>query len=467
MMINAVETGFMATLQDAAQAIGGRAEQGAVAYASVGSDSRKIQPGQLFVALRGEKFDGHAFVEECLRNGAAAAMVDERGASTLPAGLPLLVVDDTRLAMGRLAAAWRRQLNMPLAAITGSNGKTTVKEMLANILRTQAGQDHVLATEGNLNNDIGLPLTLLKLRAHHQFAVAEMGMNHPGEIDYLTHIADPNVALVNNAQAAHLAGLGSVEAVARAKGEIFAGLADAGIAVINADDAFAPLWRELASPHTILSFGLDQPADVSASWQLDQFGSDIQIKTPQGETRFHLPVAGLHNVRNALAATSVALAMGIGLATVQAGLESFGGVKGRLQRKSGKGGALVIDDTYNANPASMSAAIEVLAVQPGQKIFVMGDMGELGPEAAEHHTRIGEKARAAGIPQLFALGELSQHAVKAFGAGAQHFDSPEALVKTLEPSLKPDTTVLVKGSRFMHMERVVEMITTTQEKGAH
>jgi UDP-N-acetylmuramoyl-tripeptide--D-alanyl-D-alanine ligase len=286
-----------------------------------------------------------------------------------------------------------------------------------------------------------------------------MGMNHPGEIAYLTRIARPTVALVNNAGAAHLQGLGSVEAVARAKGEIFAGLGMDGIAVINADDASASLWRQLAAPHRVLAFGLEQPADVSADYALEPGGSELHLKTAQGNIEARLAIPGLHNVRNALAATAAALAMGVPPAAIAAGLAAFSGVKGRLQRKVGCCGAVIIDDTYNANPASMRAAIGVLANMPGKKIFVMGDMGELGADAAKLHREIGTEAKAAGIDRVYVLGELSLNAVSAFGSGASHFDSAEALGVTLRNELTADTTVLVKGSRFMRMERVVDMLT--------
>lgn len=469
MMISEHESGFMMTLSEAAKAIGGRLQGSDTGFTGVGTDSRKIAAGDLFVALRGETFDGHDYVAACLEQGAVAAMVDHSiAAQNLAAATPLIVVSDTREGLKRLAAAWRLRFEIPVAAITGSNGKTTVKEMLASIVRQASSANGVLATEGNLNNDIGLPLTLLKLRAQHQYAVIEMGMNHPGEIDTLTHLTRPTVALVNNAQPAHLAGLGSVEAVANAKGEIFGGLQDGGIAVINADDNYAPLWKTLAAKYRIMTFGIDYAADISAAVQLQPGGSQIHLQTPSGNAEVHLQVAGLHNARNATAAATAALAMGVDLPTIVAGLESFGGVKGRLQRKPGKGGSLVIDDSYNANPSSMQAAIDVLASMPGQKLLVIGDMGELGAEASAHHVLIGSKAKHAGIDKLFALGELSMNAVLAFGPEARHFDTPQTLAAVLETYLVPNTTVLVKGSRFMKMERVVDLITTGPiEKGNH
>jgi UDP-N-acetylmuramoyl-tripeptide--D-alanyl-D-alanine ligase len=285
-----------------------------------------------------------------------------------------------------------------------------------------------------------------------------MGMNHPGEIAYLTRIARPTVALVNNAGAAHLQGLGSVEAVARAKGEIFAGLAADGVAVINADDPFASLWRELAAPRKTLAFGLERTADVSADYILEANGIELTLKTPQGNVGLRLGVPGLHNLRNALAASAAALAMNVPLEIIVTGLQAFGGVKGRLQKKAGCCGAVLIDDTYNANPASMRAAIGVLAAMPGKRIFIMGDMGELGNDSAALHQVIGVEARSAGIESLYALGPLSAGAVDGFGAGATHCDSIENLVETVREQLAGDITVLVKGSRFMRMERVVEAL---------
>ena len=446
----------MMHLSEAALATHGRVVGRDVMFTSVGTDSRAAVPGQLFVALRGERFDGHDYVEQCLQQGAAAAMV-ESAADGLAAGL---LVADTRLALGRLAGYWRRKFMMPVAAITGSNGKTTVKEMLASILRAAAGDESaVLATQGNLNNDIGMPLTLLRLQAGHRYAVIEMGMNHAGEISYLTRICRPTVALVNNATSAHLGGLGSVEAIAHAKGEIYEGLADDGVAIINADDVFAPLWNTLAAPRTVLRFGLEHQADVSADYRLESEYSELRIKTPHGEVESRLNVPGLHNVRNALAAASAAFAMGVSLERIGYGLSAFGGVKGRLQGKRGRGGAWVIDDTYNANPASMKAAIDVLAARAGQTLLVLGDMGELGNGAARMHAEIGAYAKEAGIAALYGLGELSRNTVEAFGTGGRHFGAVEELTATLLPELDRNSVVLVKGSRFMRMERVVAAIT--------
>ncbi|MES2552344.1 MAG: UDP-N-acetylmuramoyl-tripeptide--D-alanyl-D-alanine ligase [Pseudomonadota bacterium] len=460
----------MMQLSEAAQATMGQVLGEDIFFTSVGTDSRNIAPEQLFVALHGENFDGHAYVRQAQEKGAAAALISTQQGNISPA----LLVKDTRLALGSLAGYWRAKFDIPLAAITGSNGKTTVKEMLSCILRAAAGSDEaVLATQGNLNNDIGLPLTLLKLRAWHRYAVTEMGMNHAGEIRYLTRLGRPTVALVNNATTAHIGGLGTVEDIANAKGEIFEGLAEDGVAIINADDAFAPLWKTLAAGKQVITFGLANPSDVTATYRLHADGSDVQMNSPQGDVdcnvEFRLPVPGLHNVRNALAASAAALAMGVDKLDIAKGLASFGGVNGRLQQKAGLHGALVIDDTYNANPASMKAAIDVLAAQPGTRIMVMGDMGELGDDAPAMHAEIGRYARQAGLSGFYALGELSRQAAEAFGAGAQQADSPEAVFEAINSQLGQGTVVLVKGSRFMRMERVVNLITTTtqENEGSH
>ncbi|MEO8342553.1 MAG: UDP-N-acetylmuramoyl-tripeptide--D-alanyl-D-alanine ligase [Gallionella sp.] len=465
----------MMLLSQAAQATVGRLVHfGGVQdrhFNAVSTDTRKIAPGDLFVALRGDHFDGYDFVATAAQAGAVAALVNKDSYENSVAAseqkaarkripdprFSLLVVNDTRRALGQLAAYWRRQFAIPLVAITGSNGKTTVKEMLASILREAAGnKDAVLATQGNFNNDIGMPLTLLQLNAAHHYAVIEMGMNHSGEIDYLSQIAAPNVALINNASGAHLAGLGSVELVALAKGEIFAGLGARGAAVINADDAYAPMWHALAGAHSLLEFGFDPQADVTGTWQPRDYGLRLEVRTPQGNFTVVLQVPGAHNARNALAATAAAIALNIPLEKIVTGLEKFSGVAGRLQRKAAQHGATLIDDTYNANPASMHAAISVLAQASGKHILVLGDMGELGDDAAKFHAEIGSEARRAGIEKLYALGTLSGNAVREFGNGARHFERIEELLPVLEKELDAKTTVLVKGSRFMKMERVVQ-----------
>ncbi|HEY9145692.1 MAG TPA: UDP-N-acetylmuramoyl-tripeptide--D-alanyl-D-alanine ligase [Thiobacillus sp.] len=420
----------------------------------VSTDSRTIQPGDLFIALRGAKFDGGAFAAQASQQGAAGVVLDRTQAPDIAAALR---VDDTRLALGKLAAAWRQRFAIPVVAITGSNGKTTVKEMLAAILRVEAGADDaVLHTEGNLNNDIGLPLMLLRLRETHQYAVLEMGMNHAGEIDYLTRLAGPDVAVVNNALSAHIGFLGSIENIARAKGEIFNGLSDAGIAVFNADDPHAWLWREANAQRCVIDFGIRQPAAVRGHCQPGDFGSVLTLTLPNATLDIALQVPGEHNAMNALAAAAAAFALDVSHRSIVAGLSGFSGVKGRLQRKAALHGSTFIDDTYNANPDSVKAALAVLASQPGRKILVLGDMGELGSDAAAMHAQIGLAARAAGVDRLLALGELTQETVRAFGTGAMHFERIQELLAELENELTPDTTVLVKGSRFMQMERVVQ-----------
>jgi len=420
----------------------------------VSTDSRAIQPGDLFIALRGDKFDGGSFAAQALQQGAAGVVLDPAQAPEIASAIR---VDDTRLALGRLAAAWRRRFAIPVVAITGSNGKTTVKEMLAAILRTEAGADDaVLHTEGNLNNDIGLPLMLLRLREPHQFAVLEMGMNHAGEIDYLTRLARPDVALVNNALSAHIGFLGSIENIARAKGEIFNGLSDAGIAVFNADDAHASLWLESNARRCVIDFGLRQPAKVRGHYQPRDFGSALTLDLPDASLDIALQVPGEHNVMNALAAAAAAFALDVSHRSIAAGLSGFAGVKGRLQRKPALHGSTFIDDTYNANPDSVKAALAVLAQQPGKKVLVLGDMGELGTDAAAMHAQIGLAARDVGVDRLLALGELTKETVTAFGAGAMHFERIQELLAELENELTAETTVLVKGSRFMQMERVVQ-----------
>ncbi len=454
----------MLTLSATALILNGHHHGHDAEFTSVGTDSRAVMPGMLFVALQGEHFDGHDFVRDVLAQGANCALVNADWAAAHP-DLPLLGVADTRLALGKLAAHWRARFHIPLIGVTGSNGKTTVKEMCAAILRADFGQHAVLATTGNLNNDIGLPLTLLKLRTAHHAAVIEMGMNHAGEISYLTRLARPTVAIVNNAQRAHLAGLGTVADVARAKGEIFEGLGENGVAVINADDPHVELWRALNRDRRIVSFGFSPAAEVRGTWQEHGFGGELSMLTPLGNIAFHLPVPGEHNAKNALAAAAACLAAGVPLAPIARGLESYVGIKGRLQHQPGCGGATVIDDSYNANPDSMRAAIDVLAALPGRRIFVMGDMGEVGDAAGQLHDEIGGYAKSQGVDYLFALGDKSNAAVHNFDGGAQHFTGVAALVKMLKPLMDKETTVLVKGSRFMRMERVVEMILASREDG--
>jgi UDP-N-acetylmuramoyl-tripeptide--D-alanyl-D-alanine ligase len=443
----------MMNLEETARAVAGQLHGANIAFAGVSTDSRAVNAGDLFVALVGERFDGNEYVAEAFRRGAVAAITSRRVAQEPP--LPQVVVGDTRIALGLLAGHWRRRFATPIVALTGSNGKTTVKEMLASILAAHSGtRTAVHATQGNLNNDIGMPLTLLKLRESHRFAVIEMGMNHAGEIDYLARIARPSVALVNNAQRAHVGILGSLEAIAQAKGEIYAGLGASDIAVVNEDDDFAAYWKSLNANRRVVTFGFKESADVRASGA----GPQVRFVTPAGSFAVALQVRGEHNVRNALAACAAAHALGIPPQAMQEGLAGFGGVAGRQQRRKAVSGGIVIDDSYNANPESMHAAARVLAEEPGRKVLVMGDMGELGEAAAEMHAEVGRFAKEAGIDCLMALGEASRHAVQAFGKGAMHFADVDALTRAARREADGGAAILVKGSRFMRMERVADAL---------
>jgi len=444
-------------LAEAAAALGGRASGGDALFSGVSTDSRSLKQGDLFVALRGERFDGHEFLKAAASAHAAAAMVDRNYGGEYP--LPALVVDDTRRSLGDLARYWRARFAPALVAITGSNGKTTVKEMLAAVFKKHASESAVLATQGNLNNDIGLPLTLLTLRHAHRWCAIELGMNHRGEIAYLAGIARPTVALVNNAQREHLEFMRSVEDVAAENASVYDALPADGIAVINADDAHAGYFRSRAGNRRAIDFGLGGGA-VTGRYRLGGLSSEIRLDTPAGEADATLAIPGLHNVRNALAAAACAVAVNIPVKTIGEGLSAFRPYTGRLQVKKAAGGATVIDDSYNANPDSVRAAIDVLATCPAPTALVLGDMGEVGEQGAAFHREIGEYARAKGVSQLLALGEATRESVAAFGEGARHFDGVEELVSSLRSK-----TVLVKGSRFMKMERVVAALTGTTEGG--
>lgn len=414
---------------------------------SITTDTRALGAGQLFVALTGPRFDGHDFIVNAETAQAAGVMVTREVATSVPQ----ILVDDTLKGLQRLATAWRSRLKLPVIALTGSNGKTTVKEMIAAIL---AREGQVLATKGNLNNHIGVPLTLLSIRDHHRCAVVEMGANHPGEIAALTAIARPDIALITNAAAAHLEGFGSVEGVARAKGEIFQGLHEGAIAIINADDVYADYWRRLVSGRKCLTFGLDQAADVRGRRE----NGSLQILTPAGEFEVRLPLPGQHNARNALAAVAVAIAANIGVVSIKSGLESVTQVHGRLVMRRGKRDARLLDDSYNANPDSLAAALEVLAAQPHERWLVLGDMAELGADGEVMHAKAGELARSSGVARLYAFGPLSQAAAAAFGAGAAHFKTHPALIRALGAEMHAGVSLLIKGSRSMRMEKVVEAL---------
>ena len=449
----------MMTLSEAAAAIGGRTSGNGTRFSGVSTDSRTIQPGELFVALRGERFDGHELLAAVHSRGADGAIVDRRYQGPYP--LPVLIAEDTRQALGALARGWRARFSPALVALTGSNGKTTVKEMLASILRAHAGESAVLATTGNLNNDIGVPLTLLRMRGEHKCCAIELGMNHRGEIAYLAGIAAPTVALVNNAQREHLEFMESVDEVAAENASVYDALPANGTAVVNADDDHAAYFRQRAGKRRIVDFGLGGGA-VSARHTSNQLSSELELRTPAGEARAVLAIPGLHNVRNALAAAACAHAAGVPAAAIGAGLTAFRPYTGRLQVKQARSGATVIDDSYNANPDSVRAAIDVLASCPGPTVLVLGDMGEVGPQGPAFHREIGAYAREKGLSRLLALGESSAHAVEGFGKGGEHFADVEALVRSIE-----GRTVLVKGSRFMRMERVVAALTGGKTEGAH
>ncbi|HAL38758.1 MAG TPA: UDP-N-acetylmuramoylalanyl-D-glutamyl-2, 6-diaminopimelate--D-alanyl-D-alanine ligase [Polaromonas sp.] len=433
---------------------------GRVKFLRVHTDTRSLQAGDLFVALKGDRFDAHEFLPLAKAQGAVAAIAQQGLAD---AGLGGLEVGDPRLALGQLAAGWRSQFSLPLIAVTGSNGKTTVTQMIAEVLRAWKSAE-AFATEGNLNNDIGVPLTLLRLRASHQVGVVELGMNHPGEIAYLAALAKPTIALVNNAQREHLEFMATVEAVARENGSVLQSLDADGVAVFPADDDYTSVWRSLAGSRRVLTFALSTPADVTAEacWNGDRWR--VAARTPSGPLEFSLHIAGRHNVKNALAAAACALAAGVPLAFISAGLSAFAPVKGRSRAVSIRLPGLqdrvltLIDDTYNANPDSMRAAIEVLAELPGPRLLVMGDMGEVGDQGVQFHDEAGQHARALGIEKLFTLGAQSQRAAIAFGQG-HHFNDMSELVAAVLAELPATASVLVKGSRFMKMERVVHAMT--------
>ena len=440
------------TLSETASILGAVLVGDDARYSGLCTDSRKVPAGSLFVAIEGERFDGHDFVDAAAEQGALAAVVSKARKFSLPT----IKVDDTIAALGRLAGHWRRRFTAPLTAITGSNGKTTVKEMLSAILRRS---HEVLATRGNLNNEIGAPLTLSQLDESHQRIIIELGANHPGEIARLTRISMPTVGVITLCAPAHLEGFGSVEGVARAKGELFAEMPEDGCAVINADDAFAPLWTEMAGSRRKLRFGLDADADVSGEWHPAGTGGALEIRSPLGTFDLRIPFPGRHNGSNALSATAAAIAAGASVEDICSGLESAQPVSGRLQLKRGRGGARIFDDTYNANPHSLRAGLEVLIEQDAGCWLVLGDMAELGADAPRFHEEAGRLARELGVERLFAVGPLSRLAAERFGKGATHFDSQQALIGALKSQLTADATVLIKGSRSMGMERVVNALT--------
>jgi UDP-N-acetylmuramoyl-tripeptide--D-alanyl-D-alanine ligase len=457
----------MMDTKTAAKAVDGQLIGDNVGFRRVVTDSRALEAGDLFVALKGERFDGHEFVAAALAQGATAALVADDRAATLQGDL--IAVPNPLDALGRLAAFWRARFDIPLAVVVGSNGKTTVKEMTAAIFRAHYGDEAVLATQGNLNNAIGLPLSLLRVRESHRAAVVELGMNHRGETRELGAIAQPTIAIVNNAQREHQEFMTSVKEVAAEHADAILALRPRGTAVINAGDAHADTWRAAArtAGAAVVDFGFHDWCDVSARCTLRADGSDIELRTYAGNARVELHVPGRHMASNALAATAGALAARLPLEAIVRGLATFRPVSGRLSALHAVSGALVIDDTYNANPDSVRAAIDVLAHAPGAKWLVLGDMGEVGAQGPEFHREIGAFAKERGIERLFATGDLSRETVAAFGAGAEHVATVVELAARVQHAVTAGVTVLVKGSRSMRMERVVAALTGQASRGAH
>jgi UDP-N-acetylmuramoyl-tripeptide--D-alanyl-D-alanine ligase len=439
----------------------------------VGTDSRQIDAGELFVALSGERFDAHDFLVDVAKNGAGAALVSKK--EKCPANLPAICIEDTRIGLGQLAKAWRANHDIPLALVTGSNGKTTVKEMIASIFKAAAGEAHTLVTKGNLNNEIGLPLTILKLRPSDQLAVVELGMNHPGETAQLAAIAQANIALINNAQREHQEFMATVAAVAQEHADVIRSLSKDGIAVFPADSEFTNVWREAAEQRKVVDFALmTSQANSSAAVKghLSNTGR-VVVSTEIGSVEIQLNTLGSHNVRNALAASAVAVAAGISLEKIKQGLEAFAPVNGRMQAKKIDSNHTLIDDSYNANPDSVRAAIDALKQSGNSSWLILGDMGEVGNQGPEFHREVGAYAAEQGITKLFALGEQCQFAIQGFDGVKQantssqgiHFSDMDSLISQLRDALHAQSTgsnqhlnILVKGSRFMSMERVVQAL---------
>ncbi len=441
----------MMDMQVVAQAVNGTQFGENSLIHDVSTDSRTITNGCLFVALRGETFDGHQFVRDAVKSGAAGALVDQ----SMDIAVPQVVVDDTEIALGRLAAKWRGRFDSPLIAVTGSNGKTTVKEMIGTILGEEAP---TLVSQGNYNNTVGLPLSLLRFRDTHKFAVVEIGMNQIGEIRNLSQIAQPDIAVITNAGSAHLEFLHSVRQVAIEKGSLMSGLKADGVAVLNRNDDQYEYWKAQADGRRVISFGLTEDSNVYAQFKPLEFGSELQLTTELGDIEAELKLAGVHNVVNASAAVAAAIGAGVSPEKIAVGLEKMQAVSGRLQLRKHRAGGSLVDDTYNANPDSMAAAMKVLGDFTGDRRLVIGDMFELGTNAEEFHREIGAQARAAGIGRLYALGELAQSAAKEFGRGARHYGNQRDLIKDLTRNLDSSTVILVKGSRGMRMEHVANAL---------
>ncbi|MFT4560820.1 MAG: UDP-N-acetylmuramoyl-tripeptide--D-alanyl-D-alanine ligase [Gammaproteobacteria bacterium] len=423
-------------------------------FEGVSTDSRTIKSDELYCALRGPTFNGHDYCRDAQRNGAVGVLAEQ----AIDANLATLTVANSKLALGQLASAWRRNFNIPLVGVTGSNGKTTVKEMITSILQV----DHtVLATKGNLNNEIGVPQTLFRLSETHDYAVVEMGASHVGEIESLSALTRPQVAVVTLCAPAHLEGFGSIEQVAEAKGEIYSGLGATGIAVINADDNFAQYWQDVAGERAVVRFGVANPADVMArNISIGGIAKGVRfaLVLPDAQRDIDLPFDGMHNVSNAIAAAAVACALNISADSIKVGLETASKVAGRLCVLDGKQGERIIDDTYNANPTSLAAAVELLAAERGERWLVLADMGELGPDTAQLHRDAGTLVRAAGIDRLYTFGDLAAEAGASFGRAAKHYDEIDGLIDDLISVSNHDATILIKGSRAMRMERVVHAL---------
>ena len=451
----------------AAGAVGGSVIGTSVPFARVTTDTRALVPGDLFVALRGERFDGHDFVGHALAAGAVAALVERARASSFTGNL--IAVDDPLRSLGMLAAFWRGRFDIPVAAVTGSNGKTTTKEMISAIFRAAAGPDGVAATPGNFNNAIGLPLAILALRASHRLAVFEVGMNHRGETRELAAIAQPTIAVITNAQREHQEFMRSVDEVAAEHADVIAALRKPGTAILNVDDPRVATFRDAAARACadVVTFGIENPADVTARHMPHREGGALELSSPAGNAHVLLHVPGRHMARNALAAAAVALAARLPLTAIVQGLEAFRPVRGRLVTTTSAAGVRVIDDSYNANPDSVRAAIDVLAASDAPRFLVLGDMGEVGEAGPAFHREIGAYARAAGIERLLTAGTLAREAADAFGAHAVHFVSVDELAQAIAAAAHAGASVLVKGSRFMQMERVVAALTGASRGEAH
>ena len=442
-------------LSEAAKTVGASLNGEDIVFHGCSTDSRTIEKGNLFIALEGEYFDGHQYISVAEKKGASSLIVDRETPNTKP----FIKVNNTRLAMGLLAKSWREKITIPLIAITGSNGKTTVKEMATSILSTVSS---VHATSGNLNNDIGVPKTLFGLNKNHNYAVIEMGANSLGEIEWLSKISSPNVAVITQCAPAHLEGFKNIESVAKAKAEIYLGLQSSGTAIINADDVYADFWRNSCKQINQITFGISsKSADVRAE-KIESCADDLSVRfvlvTGNDSVEICLPIYGEHNVMNALAAAACCKSLNISLQSIKNGLENIRSIKGRLEIKIGKKQARIIDDTYNANPTSLDAAIDALCSFNGSHYIVLGDMGELGDKAKMFHKEVGVLAKKKNIDGLFTIGELSVNASDNFGKGAFHFDNYDDLGKSLIKILDKDNTILVKGSRSMKMECVVSSL---------